>query len=360
MKTQIKRGALFLALSFLVFFTSCRTDTDEFINNPVGQVLKSNSKVAKLILKTTMNDGSKDNILDGSSCFSIELPVTININGLQLVIDSEKDFQIIEEIFNEFENDLDELNLIFPITIIFSDFSEIVIENDEQLEELIKNCDIDNQDEDIECLDFEYPFTVAVFDPQNELIERIAFTNDKELFDFINDLDEDDIVNINFPITVVLSDGTETIINSLNQLEDVIEAVIDHCEENDLTAERFIQVITMGSMEVQKYKDDENNETENYDGFVFNFYSDGTSTVTIKDDDEDDAQGTITTTINGTWLVTTRADGGLNATFDFGTEEPLSKLNIEWNIKKIKDKRIMLDNRVEGGISKDELFFIKN
>ncbi|GAA4278746.1 hypothetical protein [Aquimarina mytili] len=360
MKTQIKRGVLFLALSFLVLLISCKTDNDEIINAPLDQVLKLNSKVATLILKTTMNDGSKDNILDGSSCFSIDLPVTINVNGLEIMIDSEQDFQIVEEIFDEFEDDLDELDLIFPITVILSDFSEIVIENDQQLEELIESCDIEDEDEDIECLDFEYPFTVSVFDPQNELIQSITFTSDKELFDFINDLDEDDIVNVDFPITVILSDGAETIINNLDQLENVIEAVIDDCDENDLTAERFTQVITIGSMKVQKYKDNENNETENYDGYVFNFYSDGTSAVTIENENDDDAQGTITTTINGTWSVTTRVDGGLNATFDFGAEEPLSKLNIEWNVKKIKDKRIMFDNRNGEGISKDELFFIKN
>ncbi|WP_299437674.1 hypothetical protein [uncultured Aquimarina sp.] len=354
MKTQIKPIISFLILSSIILVTGCRTELDEEIGSPQDQTLEANSKVADLILKTVMNDGSGDNILDGSSCFNIELPVTVNVNGVDVYIDSEEDFELIEEIFNQLEDDIDDLDFIFPITIISSDFSEMIIENENQLEQLIENCEDDDDDDDIECIDFQYPFSVSVFNENSELLETITFNSDNELHDFIRDLDEDDIVNISFPITVILSDGTEMVITNLEDLEDIIENAIDDCDENDLSEERFTQVITSQLLEVQKYKDNQSNETNNYRDYVFDFSEDGTVSIMLEDNDGDPSNNMIT---NGTWSVCTRADGGLDATLDFGTEAPLNKLNNEWNVKKIKENRIMLDDRNDPGISKDELFF---
>ncbi|MHA7058164.1 hypothetical protein ACWGOQ_0013160 [Aquimarina sp. M1] len=354
MKAQIKSLLLCLTTSAIVMTTSCRTELDEEIGAPQESTLEANSKVADLMLKMAMNDGSEDNILDGSSCFDVALPVMVYANGVEVTIDTEDDFELIEDIFDEFEDDIDELEFIFPITLIFSDFSEEIIQNDDQLEDLIDDCEIADEDDDIECIDFLYPFSVSVFNENTELLETITFTNDRELYDFINDIDEDDIVNVSFPITLVLSDDTEIVISDLEDLEDVIEDAIDDCDENDSSDDDFTQVITSQLLEVQKYKDNQSNETNNYRGYIFDFSEDGTVAITLEDNDGDDSNNVIT---NGTWTLRTRIDGGLNVTLDFGTEAPLNKLNNEWNVKKIKDNRIMLDEREGEGISKDELFF---
>ncbi|MGY3792927.1 hypothetical protein [uncultured Aquimarina sp.] len=356
MKTQIR--LLLLSLTTSVFFitTSCRTELNEEIGAPQEQTLTANSKIADLILKTAMNDGSGDNILDGSSCFDISLPVTVVVNGTELTLNTEDDFEEIEAIFDQSSDDMDTLEFIFPITLIASDFSETIVENQDQLDALIEACEEDQEedDDDIECIDFQYPLSVSVFNENSEVLETITFTNDEELHDFIKDLDEDDIVNISFPITVILSDNTEITINNLDELEEAIEEAIDDCDENDLGEERFIDVITSELLEVQKYKDNQSNETNNYRDYIFDFSEDGTVLVTLEDNDGDDTNNVTT---EGTWSVRTRVDGGLNTTLDFGTEAPLNKLNNSWNVKKIQEKRIMLDEREGEGISKDELFF---
>ncbi|MDH7444400.1 hypothetical protein [Aquimarina sp. 2201CG14-23] len=356
MKTHIKSIFIFLMVGIIVNTTACRTELDEEIGSPQDQTLRENSKVADLILKTALNDGSGDNILDSSSCFNVELPVTVNVNGIEVIVDSVNDFERIEEIFNQLEDDLDDLSFIFPITLIASDFSETIIENTDQLEELLEDCEEQDEDDDIECIDFQYPFSVSVFNENSETLEIITFNNDKELYSFINNLTEDDIVNISFPITLILSDDTEVVINNLDDLENVIEDAIDDCDENDLSDQRFIKVITSQSLKIQKYKDNQSNETNNYRDYVFNFSEDGTVVITLEDNDADDSNNEIT---NGTWSVHTRVNGGLDATLDFGTEAPLNKLNNQWNVKKIKENRIMLDDRDGIGANRDELFFDK-
>ncbi len=93
--------------------------------------------------------------------------------------------------------------------------------------------DITN-DEPIECIDFVYPFSVSAFDSQTELITTVSFENDDSLNLFLIDLNDNDVVNINFPVVLVLSDGLEISTNNLSELEEVIEiAINDDCDDDD-------------------------------------------------------------------------------------------------------------------------------
>ncbi|WP_103070738.1 hypothetical protein [Aquimarina sediminis] len=350
MKNQKIFNLLLIPVITIIILFSCRNDSDIHIKAPAEQILKSNSKVANLISKISMNDGSIDNIIDKLTCSTIKLPVTLIVNGSEEIINIPKDFRIIKHIFMEFDNDVDKLDIIFPITLISNDFSETIIENNNQLKELTKNCSNNDgsDDEDIECIDFQYPFSVSAFNFNNELIDTYILNSDKEFYQFIQSLDPKDIANIDFPITVVLSDGTEISIVDLEDLENNIEKAKNDCDENDLTEEYFTQVIINKTLKIQKYKDNQNNETNNYLDYIFDFSEDGTVITTNNSD------SSIT---NGTWSISTKAEGGLDISLDFNNEEPLHKLNRKWNVKQIKNTRIMLEYSKEQGISKDELFF---
>ncbi|WP_074408700.1 MULTISPECIES: hypothetical protein [Aquimarina] len=349
MKTQQNFVLLFLPLIILIVFSSCRSESDIFIEDFENQPIKPTSKAADLMLKVSMNDGSTDNIIDNSTCFTVKLPVTVIANGSEEIINSVEDFQIIEDIFAEFNNDTDELEIIFPITVIFNDHTQVSVENQIELETINSNCTTNN--ENIECVDFKYPFSISVFDSQSELLQTITFKSDKELFRFLKKLKEEDIATINFPITLIFSDNTETTITSIENLEQTIEDTIDSCDDDDTTTDLFTQTITKGKWEVQKYKDNQNNETQNYKDFVFTFSEDGSVSI----------ENTVTNEIIvGSWSLITRADGGLDANLEFGSQPPLDKLNnSNWNVKKTQENRIMLDDRKDDGISKDELFFKK-
>ena len=99
MKTPfIHLSLLFLGLTLLL--TSCREEESVLIEGPQEETLKANSNVANLLQNTTSNDGSDDNIIDNASCISIELPVTVLIDGLEIVVDDPNDFETIEDIFD--------------------------------------------------------------------------------------------------------------------------------------------------------------------------------------------------------------------------------------------------------------------
>ena len=139
-----------------------------------------------------------------------------NYRWLEIIVDSEEDFDTIEDIFDEFDDDIDELDFIFPITIILSDFTEMYINNATELETLIDDCPGENEtDDDIECIDFQYPISYSVFNQNNELIETVTINNDQEHYDFIDNIDDSDIVSINFPLTLILSDGSTVTVTNI-------------------------------------------------------------------------------------------------------------------------------------------------
>ena len=245
MKSIFKRKSMkkrpFLPLSIvLVFlivfllFTSCQDEVVDIEGPDQQEVIVPNSSLANLLQKTTSLDGSTDNIIDNANCLVIDLPVTVSANGIEIIINSEDDYDTIEAIFDEFEPDEDILNIIFPITIILSDYTEIEINNNDELEGFIADCFGENEeDDDIECIDFQYPLTLSLYNTNFEIIETVTIENDEALYSFIENLDGSVLASLNFPVSLILNDGSIMVVNSNQELQATIEVAEDTCDEDD-------------------------------------------------------------------------------------------------------------------------------
>ena len=292
MKTLIK-STFYLILFSTVLLTSCRKEEIQSIQVPIDDTLNGNSSVASLMQRTAKNDGSNDNIIDYANCFNIQLPVTVFANGIELTVASESDLYDVELIFDEFDDDSDALEIVFPITIILEDFTQVSITSITELNSYASTCNGENvSDDDIECIDFQYPITASIFNTNNELISTVTLNNDQDLYNFIDDIDVNDIISINFPITVVLSDGTQISISSLAELETTIENAENDCDEDDdfdyndddcnsCTTTQLTDILTSCSdWTVDKLeRDNSSNDEDYYTGYVFNFMANGTVTA---------------------------------------------------------------------------------
>lgn len=230
--TKPMRIHIIISLMLLLVSYSCREELSiyETENNQPG--LESNSNAAGLMQRVSLKDGSIDNIIDNSSSISVKLPVTVVANGITVHVNTEDDLATIERIFNEFNDDDDELTITFPITVILSDFSEVLIRDEDEFEEIIEEHDSE-LDDDIECIDFVYPIKVSTFDVITEQLETLTINDDKTMFNFLDDIDDDDIINIEFPISMILSDGTPVTIANLNEMETAIDNAQETCDEDD-------------------------------------------------------------------------------------------------------------------------------
>lgn len=324
---------LFALVGLFLTMTSCRTEDDLSIDPPTESTLQANSVLASQIQQVTMNDGSIDNIVYNANCFTIQLPISVTINGVELTITNIDDYDDLEDILDEFDDDDDTIDIEFPITIIFADYTETQVNSLDQLEGYAGDCNDENEfDDDIECLDFVYPISASVFNTNNEIIETLTFTNDYDLYEFIDDIDEDDLIGFEFPISIVIADGTEIIINNFNELDDAIDEFDDDCDEDDdfdygdddcnnCTPSQLQSVLTACSdWHIDELERNDNDLENNYNGYLFNFFADETVTVAWSGN-----------SASGTWVINGTGND-ITVTFDI---PGFDDINTTWHLDEI-------------------------
>ena len=335
---KIKVG-LFIYASILALFSlgGCQEEVIEIVEPLSESVINNQSPLADLVQQATMSDGSFDNIIDHSSCITVKLPVTVIANEQEIVISTTDDLKLIERVFDKSETDEDVLEIIFPIVVIMADHTEVIVNNDDELEDLIEDCIEGGDDDDIECIDFAYPLNISIYNVANQISDVVIIENDEELFKLFESLDENELVSFNFPLKLVLTDGTEVTVQDNNELEHLIKDFGDECDEDDDNDfddddvdDSNLQDILLDGTWVVTYFFDENDETTDFEGFRFEFFEEGWATATHNDQ--------IT---EGTWN-TYGDDGELELEMNFGTESPLDELHDDWTIIEFDEHIIRL------------------
>jgi hypothetical protein len=256
---------LILAFFALLSFTSCQDEILEVTETDEETLIAPNSTLANLMQYTVTNDGSVDNIMDNSNCFSVNLPVTIIVNDITITINTLEDLAFIEEIFDEFDSDDDFLEFLFPITIILNDYEDIVIENESQLEAFIEAC-IDDEDDVIECIDFQYPISFSIYNTEFQVIDTVVIESDEQLYEFLENLQNENdqvvLASLNFPVTMVYANGNTVQVNNNAELEAAIHEAEDDCddenEEDDCTKEEVDAYLTECHWNIVNFNGDDN------------------------------------------------------------------------------------------------------
>ncbi|SNR29867.1 hypothetical protein SAMN04488009_1001 [Maribacter sedimenticola] len=327
-------GLLAMALNL----TSCQDEFEEINNGEEPQAIEANSSTADLIQRTSSNDGSSDNIVDGTSCFQIKFPYTVEVNGLTLTIESKDDLETIEEIFDSIDDDENILDIIFPITVTAGDFTEITVNGLQDLRELAAECKEGGEDDDIECIDFVYPMTLYTFNVNLEQTSTVQVESDRELRLFFKDLGSDSLVSFDFPITLKLYDDTTIEVANHRELASAIENAKDDCDEDDdddyndddFNDDEFKETLVECVWFITEFKRDNMDQTPQFVNYILNFKEDGTVVTGFRG----------ATTVQGTWSTAVGEDGAqLTMDFDASTD-----FNLEWNVYDMGDDKIKLYN----------------
>ncbi|MEM1338343.1 MAG: hypothetical protein AAF634_08330 [Bacteroidota bacterium] len=330
MKKLIKNVLYTSFVAMVLLFTACQDEFEEVGNND-QETLEAGSATAELIVKTASNDGSFDNIVDEASCIAVQFPYTVDVGGVQITIDSIEDLRLIEEIFDEFDDDEDILEIIFPITIVLADFTEVVIESKEALRELAANCLEGGADDDIECIDFVYPITLFTFDIDGQQADSFVINSDRELHRFFEDREDDELVSIDFPVTLMKFDGTEIVVNSNAELARVLDAAAEECDEDDdddfndddFDEERFVEYLTECPWKIRELRRASIDQVEQYPGAMLNFMENGEVALT----------GMTSADVLGSWTFEF-TDEGPKVELNFGM---LTDFNLVWYVYEIEE-----------------------
>lgn len=301
-----------LSLSIALF--SCQKEEEEHIDETEEETINAGSPLTDLLLRTSQNPGTFDDIIDGNSCASIVLPVTVVANGQQVTINTPEDILLVVQIFNLFPNDTDTLEIIFPITLQLFDFTQVTINNQSELEAIAALCGAN--DGEIGCLDFVYPITFFTYNADQQQTGTVTITGDVELFNFLQGLGPNDFISLDYPISVVLFDGSTVEVNSNQQLQALIADCIENSNNNTIDISQFEEDLTTGIWYVNYFFDDYD-ETDYYADYEFTFALDG-SAQAVKSG----------VTENGTWALV----DDFKLDLFFGTNPPLDELDEDWEI----------------------------
>lgn len=345
MKTKIT----YFILSFFILI-SCQKEENEIIQDANTNSISVNSPLTNLLERVSQNPTSNDNILDNSSCFSVQLPVTVIVNGQQITVSSETDYQLVQDAIDAFSNDDDIVNFIYPISIQFQNFTTLTLNNSDDLDDVLDDCGEDDGFDEIDCIVLNYPIVINVYNSNNQLAETISITSNTQLFNFLENLENNVFVAIQFPISIVNFLGQTIVISNNNDLEDAIEDAIDDCDDDSGGGSggstNLATVLTSGTWYISYFFDDVD-ETSYFNGYNFTFNSNGTVVATRN-----------TTTINGTW--STYIDSGdekLNLNF---TDATFDELVDDWDVVEYTSNQVRLKDVSGGNGGTDYLYLTKN
>jgi len=224
---HMRKSRYYIILGFMsciFLMVSCQKEERELIDPGLDNTIPKDSQLAKLMKNIVTHDGSYDDIVDQGNCYSINLPYRIVLNSTEeIVIDEIEDYESLDQ--------SDTIQIQFPITITGHDHVEKVIEDNQQLQFMSDTCKLD--DDDIECVDFVYPFVFATFNRDTNTLNSIEVIHDAQVFGFMENLDENTVVALNYPIRLKLTNGEFLETTHNTELLSEIQLFETSCDEND-------------------------------------------------------------------------------------------------------------------------------
>ncbi len=318
----INTKLLLMTVVAITMFVGCQEGYDETEEPDESIAISANDNIVDLIQKVVLKDGSFDNIIDHCSEVSIKYPYSVRINEELIDVRSIEDVESIK--LNYFDN-RDDIEINYPVALVYSDYSESVISNVGELKKIQKRHNANLVDDDIESIDFIYPIEISMYNRKYQKANVIVVRNDYEMHRVFSNMD-DLIVELGFPLVVETLNKERITLENNNKLEKEIKNVVGKGNEDDkfeFGNEDYPhkEVLTVKDWKVLQYIDSKN-ETSLFYSYVFDFKKDNTVQV-----------NTPTGKVSGVWEIIIHGKQKILKT-DFDTEEtPLVWLNNSWQIK---------------------------
>lgn len=335
-----------IVLTSLLTFTSCQDEIDNE-NGQDPNTNNANSRTAKNLERSSMHDGSFDDFLDGISCSSVLLPVTATVNGTQVTIINQIDYQQVLNIIGEFNDDDDTVVFQFPITVQLSNYTTVVVANQAEYNALIDACEeAKNEAEDaISCLDINFPITILTYSLNFEQTGSVVIESEQELYNYMDNFGSGELFAVSYPITATLSDETVVTLNSDIDLQSSINDCLDQEEleeEAEQEAEALEDFLVETNFKVQSFINSGVETANDYVDYSIDFANDLTVEAT-------NIVNAAIESVEGTYQVTSETEVFLNLTFTGNATFNL--LNHTWEITSFNNTSVSLKSTTDTAVT---------
>ncbi|MDI6047866.1 hypothetical protein [Flavobacterium yafengii] len=332
-----------IALMAILGFTSCQSEIDD-VEGENPNTNSANSTTTSNLKRTSMYDGSFDDFLDGASCSSILLPVTAKVNGVQVSILSQLDYQQVISIFGQFNNDQDTVVLQFPLKIRLSNYTEATVTNQTEYNAILNACtsaEASGQDA-ISSVNITFPITILTYNLSLQQTGSIAITSEQQLYTYMSNVSSTELFSVNYPISVTIADGTKMAVSSDAELQAAItaslktEAAMAVAVEN---SKKLETILVNGKFKVDSYVSAGVNSATNYKDFTIDFANNLSVTAT----------NLVNTTVNGTYAVSSELDVLLK--LNFSGNASFTLLNNTWKVSSFTASTITLQSSTNAAVT---------
>jgi hypothetical protein len=342
---NFKKYFFFLSIVSLFLLFSCQSEIDEQYYSTQETITKL-TPLTSYLQRTAMVKTVEDNVIDKSTYCTIQFPYKVGVNEVSIAVNSSADYKKVWDNINANSYDNDIVKIIFPVTMIYYNYFEKVLENESDFEALLAfwNSKPDLLSK-INCLNINYPITVNIYNSASQIASSIKIVDDKMFFNFIKDLNENQLISLSYPIIIRNSNNSESTIANNSQFENAIKYAIDNCPDNSNASLDFLQVITSNSYKISYFFHDAD-KTSNYDGYTFTFNTNYTVTV-VKSG----------VSYNGIWI--TKIDNGVREFKIKFESDVLGKLDEDWKVFEFNNSQLRFRQN-DNNTDNDYLYFEKN
>lgn len=329
----------FFFLIGLVLF-SCQKEEENKIQTSTQSLTKASS-LASLLSRVSQYPTAYDNIIDGTSFCSVKLPVTVVVDNKRVTVKLKSDYGLIASIKEESGLDDDKVNFVYPITMTYRNFQQVVVSNETQLKYILDHYGAEQYINEIDCIDFNYPIIINSYDSNRQVAKSTTVPSDSQLFNLLDNVKVTDFFGLVYPLSVTNFQGQIITISNNEELNRAIENAIVQCGNPSNT--KLSDIILIGSWHISYFLDNNENRTSQFYGYNFTFSSDG-SVSAVKE----------YTNTTGTWSSLDYGTNKLNVNFAGST---LAELNRDWSVSEFNSKIVQLKH-VNG--ETHVLYFAKN
>lgn len=213
-----------LILMLLVTLFSCQKEEFRQTQEENTETsLLGDLQLKELVSAVTSHDGSFDDVIDRSPCFSLVFPYQVIQGGNTIDINSEEDLILL--------NDNAEITPVFPLELSMATHEILPINDAITFNNYISLCaDGTLYNDIINCIDIDYPLELSLYHPTDNNFEILTFLHDRDVFESIDSFEGIEIVNIVYPISVLYMDGSIQSINDNEDLKARILEIIPLCQ----------------------------------------------------------------------------------------------------------------------------------
>lgn len=194
-----------------------------------SQILESentshrSSELTTFIKSISLHNAAYDDVVDGSTCFSIVFPYQLSVNGTIKTISS------IEEL-DDLHSD-DNIEIVYPVSAVFYNYDRHQMASDSDMTIVKETCESDFNLDSNACLDFQFPLTVKMYNRVGNDFHTIQLNSNEDIYTHFDNIHDTDVYEIEYPI--LLSDthlNTTIYVNSNSEFESIFHNTLEDCQ----------------------------------------------------------------------------------------------------------------------------------